>query len=226
MLHSECAPPRVEIWNPHHLCPRTRGRGTRSKNAAKRNLFLKSTQPGAQSAAIFGHELRNQFMKLNTLQDLFIHELKDLYSAETQLVKALPKMAMAATNEDLQAGFEEHLEQTKGHVERLEQIAGICSYNLAGQKCQAMEGLIKEGSELISEDAEDTVRDAGLIGAAQRVEHYEIAAYGTARALANCLGYSGAAELLGETLEEEKATDEKLTELAESAINVEAAEAS
>src|SRR5260221_9024723 len=170
------------------------------------------------SGSVFGDPRRQitqpRNMKLDTLQDLFVHELKDLYSAETQLLKALPKMAMAATNEDLQGGFEDHLEQTKGHVERLEQIARVCSCKLTGHKCQAMEGLIKEGSELISEDAEDNVRDAGLIGAAQRVEHYEIAAYGTARALANCLGYGGAAELLGETLEEEKATDEKLTELA------------
>ncbi len=164
-------------------------------------------------------------MKLKTLQDLFIHELKDLYSAETQLVKALPKMAKAATNEDLRAGFEEHLEQTKGHVERLKTIAEMCDATLTGHKCLAMEGLIKEGGELIHEDAEDSVRDAGLIGAAQRVEHYEIAAYGTARAFAKCLGYSEAAELLGETLEEEKATDEKLTELAESAINAEVPQA-
>lgn len=162
-------------------------------------------------------------MKLKTLEDLFVHELKDLYSAETQLVKALPKMARAATNEDLRAGFDFHLDQTKGHVERLLQIAETCECKLTGHKCQAMEGLIKEGGELISDDAEDSVRDAGLIGAAQRVEHYEIAAYGTARALANCLGYDEAADLLEETLEEEKATDEKLTELAESAIYAEAA---
>lgn len=163
-------------------------------------------------------------MKLNTLQDLFHHELKDLYSAETQLLKALPKMAKAATNEDLKAGFEDHCEQTKNHVARLETIAQACDCKLSGHKCKAMEGLIVEGGELISEDAEDHVRDAGLIGAAQRVEHYEIAAYGTARALATCLGYDEAAELLGETLEEERATDEKLTDLAESVINVEAAE--
>ncbi len=162
-------------------------------------------------------------MKLNTLQDLFIHELKDLYSAETQLLKALPKMAKAATNPDLKAGFEEHLEQTKVHVSRLEQIADANDYKLSGHKCKAMEGLIEEGGELISEDAEAHVRDAGLIGAAQRVEHYEMAAYGTARALATCLGYDDAAELLGETLEEERATDEKLTELAESIVNSEAA---
>src|SRR6187402_351337 len=128
-------------------------------------------------------------MKLKTLEDLFVHELKDLYSAETQLVKALPKMAKAATHEDLKAGFEEHLKQTKAHVTRLEEIAEACDCTLTGHKCKAMEGLIAEGAELISEDAEDSVRDAGLIGAAQRVEHYEIAGYGTTRALAKCLGY-------------------------------------
>jgi len=167
-----------------------------------------------------------QGMKLNTLQDLFVHELKDLYSAETQLVKALPKMAKAATNEELKAGFEEHLEQTKNHVTRLETIAQECDCKITGHTCKAMKGLIEEGAELISEDAEDSVRDAGLIGAAQRVEHYEIAGYGTARALAKLLGHDDAVALLGETLEEEKATDEKLTELAESAINAEAADAS
>lgn len=164
-------------------------------------------------------------MKLKTLHDLFIHELKDLYSAETQLVKALPRMAKAATNEDLKNGFQEHLDQTKTHVARLEQIAEACECTLTGHKCKAMEGLIAEGGELISEDADESVRDAGLIGAAQRVEHYEIAGYGTARALAECLGHTEAAEILSETLEEEKATDEKLTELAESGINAEAAEA-
>lgn len=165
-------------------------------------------------------------MKLKTLNDLFIHELKDLYSAENQLVKALPKMAKAASNEDLRAGFEAHLEETKTHVARLEEIAESCECKLTGHKCKAMEGLIAEGSELISEDADDAVRDAGLIGAAQRVEHYEIAGYGTARALAECLGYDDAVKLLSETLEEEKACDEKLTELAESTINAEAAEMS
>ena len=158
-------------------------------------------------------------MKLSTLEDLLHHELKDLYSAENQLVEALPKMAEAASNADLKAGFEEHLEETKNHVERLKKIAEIIDKELTGHKCKAMEGLIEEGSELISEDAEDTVRDAGLIGAAQRVEHYEIAGYGTARALAVQLGHDEIADLLDETLEEEKATDAKLTELAETAIN-------
>ena len=163
-------------------------------------------------------------MKLKTVADLFLHELKDLYSAENQLVKALPKMARAASNEDLKAGFEEHLEQTKVHVERLEQIGRELDKPLTGHKCKAMEGLIKEGGELIAEDAEDSVRDAGLIGAAQRVEHYEMAAYGTARALARQLGHDEFADLLGQTLEEERATDQKLTELAESTVNVQAGE--
>lgn len=161
-------------------------------------------------------------MKLKTLEDLFLHELKDLYSAENQLVKALPKMAKAATNEELKAGFEEHLEQTKGHVDRLEQIAEQLGVKLGGHKCKAMEGLVEEGAELIDEDAEDVIRDAGLIGAAQRVEHYEMAGYGTAIALATGLGHEDAVELLQQTLEEEKETDAKLTELAESTINVEA----
>lgn len=164
-------------------------------------------------------------MKLKTLEDLFHHELKDLYSAETQLVKALPKMANAATHEELRAGFEGHLEETKGHVQRLEKIGQDLGLTLTGHKCKAMEGLVEEGSDMIHEDAEDTVRDAGLIGAAQRVEHYEMAGYGTARALATCLGHDEAAELLGATLEEERATDQKLTDLAESAINIEAAQA-
>ncbi|MEP6668136.1 MAG: ferritin-like domain-containing protein [Chthoniobacter sp.] len=161
-------------------------------------------------------------MKLNTLAELLHHELKDLYSAENQLVKALPKMAKAATNADLKAGFEEHLEQTKGHVERLDEIAGKLGVKLTGHKCKAMEGLIEEGAELIGEDAEDSVRDAGLIGAAQRVEHYEMAGYGTARTFARQLGHDEVADLLEQTLEEERATDQKLTELAESAVNVEA----
>ena len=161
-------------------------------------------------------------MKLNTLEDLLIHELKDLHSAEQQLVKALPKMAKAATNPDLVAGFEKHLEETKVHVERLDKIGEILGKKLTGMKCKAMEGLVEEGSEMISEDAEDSVRDAGLIGAAQRVEHYEMAGYGTAATFARQLGHDDVAKILAQTLEEEKATDAKLTELAESAVNVEA----
>ncbi len=158
-------------------------------------------------------------MKFNTLEELFHHELQDLYSAEKQLVKALPEMAKAAMNPELAAGFELHLEETKMHVIRLEQIAQELGIPLGGHQCKAMEGLLAEGSDMIHEDGERNVRDAGLIGAAQRVEHYEIAGYGTARALALKLDLQAAADLLGQTLAEEKATDEKLTALAESTVN-------
>ena len=161
-------------------------------------------------------------MELETLKDLYIHELKDLYSAENQIIKALPKMAKAATNEDLKAGFQEHLEQTEKHAERLEQILESHDEATRGPKCKGMEGVIAEGDEMIKEDAEDDVKDAGLIAAAQRVEHYEMAGYGCARTYAELLGDTKGAKLLQQTLEEEKATDEKLTELAKSTINVEA----
>lgn len=165
-------------------------------------------------------------MELETLKDLYIHELKDLLSAENQLIKALPKMAKAATNEDLAAGFEEHLEQTKEHAARLEKI--LDSHDEATErppKCKGMEGLLKEGEEMIEEEAEDEVRDAGLISAAQRVEHYEIAGYGCARTYAEVLGDKKGADLLQRTLDEEGETDKKLTKLAKSMINVEAAAA-
>lgn len=151
------------------------------------------------------------------LRALYIDELKDLYSAETQLVKALPKMAKGAASEDLRKGFEEHLEQTKGHVQRLEQIFDSWGESPKGKKCKGMEGLIEEGSEVLKEGYEDSVLDAALIGAAQRVEHYEIAGYGTVRAMAEELGEDEHVSLLTETLEEEKETDEKLTQLAQDA---------
>jgi ferritin-like metal-binding protein YciE len=157
------------------------------------------------------------------LQELYIDELKDLYSAETQLVKALPKMAKAASSDELRQGIEQHLEQTRGHVERLEEIFESLSESPKGRKCAGMEGLVKEGSEIMGEDFEGAVMDAALIGAAQRVEHYEIAAYGTAREFADLLGYSEHSSLLEETLKEEKETDEKLTELAKE-INAQANE--
>jgi ferritin-like metal-binding protein YciE len=160
-------------------------------------------------------------MSQEDLKELFIDELKDLYSAENQLVKALPKMAKAATSEELKTAFTEHLEQTKGHVARLEQIFEALEESPRGKKCAGMEGLIKEGQEAIEEDYEGAVKDAALIGAAQRVEHYEIAAYGTAKALAEVLGESDHAATLDETLEEEKETDEKLTENSEQ-VNEEA----
>ena len=160
-------------------------------------------------------------MTANALKELYIDELRDLYSAENQLVKALPKMAKAAASDDLRAAIEEHLEQTKGHVQRLEGVFEILNKNPKGKKCAGMEGLIKEGSELMEEDLEGEVMDAGLIGAAQRVEHYEIAAYGTVRAFAELMGESDQASLLAETLEEEKQADVKLTEISKQ-VNIEA----
>jgi ferritin-like metal-binding protein YciE len=165
-------------------------------------------------------------MKMKTLNDLFVDQIKDLYSAENQLVKALPKMAKAASNEDLAAGFEEHLEQTREQVTRLEKICQALGVTPKGKKCVAMEGLIEEGKELLEEDVEESVLDAGLIAAAQKVEHYEIASYGTVRTWAEQLGMDDAVALLQQTLDEEKQTDDKLTELAKSTINEEAEEGS
>src|SRR6185503_9370214 len=153
---------------------------------------------------------------------LFEDELKDLYSAENQLVKALPKMAKAASSPELKRAFERHLEETKRQVERLDQIGEALDIKMTGKKCKGMEGLIEEGKEIMSEDLEDDTLDAGLIGAAQKVEHYEIAAYGTARAHANLLGYRKAARLLQQTLDEEMRTDKKLSQLAEGIVNIEA----
>ena len=162
-------------------------------------------------------------MELETLKDLYIHELKDLYSAEKQLVKALPKMAKAASNEKLAAGFTTHLEETKEHAARLEKILKDLGQSTRGPKCKGMEGLVAEGQEMIEEEADEEVRDAGLIAAAQRVEHYEIAGYGCARTYAELLGEKSAAKVLQQTLDEEGSTDKKLTELALKTINVAAA---
>jgi len=159
-------------------------------------------------------------MTNESLKELYVDELRDLYSAENQLVKALPKLAKAATSEELSAAFEEHLEQTKGHVQRLEQIFESLGESPKGKKCLGMEGLVKEGSETTNE-FEREVLDAALIGAAQRMEHYEIAVYGTVAAFAELLGESEQQSLLHETLQEEKETDEKLTELSKE-INAEA----
>jgi ferritin-like metal-binding protein YciE len=161
-------------------------------------------------------------MKLKNLEELFLYELKDLFSAETQLVKALPKMVKAATNRQLREGFQMHLEQTKEHVTRLEQIGTQLGKSLTGHKCKAMEGLVEEAAELIEDQGDTAVRDAGLIGAAQRVEHYEIAGYGTARTLAQHFDQHEIADLLNKTLEEERDTDMRLTKMAESTINMEA----
>ena len=160
-------------------------------------------------------------MKHQALKELYVDELKDIYNAENQLVKALPKMAKAATSDDLRTGFEEHLEQTRGHVQRLEQIFKALGEKPTGKKCKGMEGLVAEGQEMMDEDFEDDLMDAALISAAQRVEHYEIAAYGTVRTYAELLGEDEAVTLLEQTLEEEKETDQKLSDLA-SDINVKA----
>jgi ferritin-like metal-binding protein YciE len=162
-------------------------------------------------------------MKENRLKHLYVEELKDLFSAENQLLKALPKMAKASTSEDLRAGFEKHLEQTKEHVARLEKIFKDLGETAGGKKCKGMAGLIEEGAEMIAEGLDPEELDAGLISAAQRVEHYEIAGYGCVSAYAKLLGEDRALSLLKQTLEEEKETDKKLTQLS-GRINVEAAD--
>lgn len=155
---------------------------------------------------------------MDTLNELFEDQIKDLYSAESQLIKALPKMAKKATNAELKAGFEKHLAETQTHLQRLEKIAEMWEFKPSGKKCKAMEGLIEEGKEVLEEEGDGFVLDAALIAAAQRVEHYEISAYGTARAMAERLGCSETAEILQETLEEESKTDEALSRICEGRI--------
>jgi ferritin-like metal-binding protein YciE len=162
-------------------------------------------------------------MKITTLAELIEEELKDIYSAESQLVEALPKMAEATQSKDLRAAFEKHLEQTRLHLQRIEEVCADLKVSPAGETCKGMQGLIREGEEIIQSDMELEPKQAALIGAAQRVEHYEIAAYGTARAHARQLGYLKAFDLLSKTLDEEKDTDQKLTQLAENRVNVKAA---
>ena len=153
-------------------------------------------------------------MQKGSLRQLYVDELKDLYSAETQMTKALPKMAKASSNAVLRQAFEEHLRQTSEHVSRLEQIFEMLNEKATGRKCLGMEGLVKEGAETLQENYEEPVMDAAIIGAAQRVEHYEIAGYGTAREFAQLLGEDEHVPLLEQTLEEEKQTDQKLSQLA------------
>jgi len=162
-------------------------------------------------------------MKITTLDELLEEELKDIYSAETQLMEALPQMAQAAESNDLRAALERHLEQTRVHAQRIENICNDLKTTPQGKTCTGMEGLIKEGEEVLQSDFESEPKQAALIGAAQRVEHYEIAAYGTARAHARQLGYLKAVDLLSQTLEEEKEADKKLTHVAENRVNVKAA---
>ena len=163
-------------------------------------------------------------MELDTLRELYVEGLKDLWSAETQLVKALPRMAKAATHPQLKRAFMKHEKQTQQHVKRIERICKELDESPRGKKCVGMEGLIKEGKELIQERPDKDVLDAGLISAAQHVEHYEMAGYGTCRTWARLLGYEGQAQLLQTTLDEEQQTDLDLTALAESSINIEAVE--
>jgi ferritin-like metal-binding protein YciE len=161
-------------------------------------------------------------MKFETMQDLFLAEIQDLYDAEKRLVKALPGMAQAATSAELREAFENHLAETEGHVGRLEQIFAQMGQDAKSTTCDAMKGLVKEGESIIDDIDQSPLRDAGLIAAANRVEHYEIAAYGSAKTFAQVLGLTGAVSLLAQTLQEEKMADQKLTEIAESMVNAEA----
>tara|TARA_Y100000815_G_scaffold195233_1_gene178730 strand:- start:88 stop:678 length:591 start_codon:yes stop_codon:yes gene_type:complete len=163
-------------------------------------------------------------MKMHSLKDLLEHEVRDLLSAEKQLVSALPKMAKAASEPKLREAFESHLAETKGQIERLEKICGELGISARAEKCEAMAGLIEEGSEAIEAKGEDAVRDAALIASAQRVEHYEMAAYGCARAYAKQLGLNSIVKILTETFDEESSADTKLNDLAESIVNPRAAE--
>lgn len=156
---------------------------------------------------------------MESIRDLLIEEMRDLYDAEKRLVKALPKMAKAAANQELSQAFESHLEETRGHVERLERVFELLGERAKGRPCQAMKGLIEEGKERMEEETDEPIRDAAIICAAQKVEHYEIAAYGTLGAWARSLGLDDVAGLLDETLEEEKAADEKLTEVASGVLS-------
>lgn len=161
-------------------------------------------------------------MEMESLRELYIDELKDLYSAEKQITKALPKMVKNANNPQLKKAFSHHLEQTEGHVERLERIFDMLGESPRGKKCKGMEGLIEEAKELLEEDAAEEVLDAGLISKAQHVEHYEMAGYGTVRTYAQQLGFNDQAKLLQQTLDEEGETNEMLTEIAETSVNLEA----
>ena len=161
-------------------------------------------------------------MKLDTLQKLYVEELRDLYNAENQLLKALPKMAKAVSSEELKNAFEKHLEQTEAHVERLEDIFQELDQNPKGKTCHGMKGLVEEGSEILKEEGDPSVLDAGIIVAAQKVEHYEIAAYGSVRTFAQLLGKDRSADLLQTTLDEESEANELLNKLAEDIVNPEA----
>ncbi len=184
------------------------------KDESKASPSKKTTAPGAAAGQSSMKGDSNE-----KLEKLFVDELKDIYWAENALVKALPKMAKKATLPELKEALEGHLEETKGHVERLNKVFEIIGVKAQAKKCEAMDGLIKEGGEIMDETEEGSQRDAGIISAGQKVEHYEIATYGTLRAFAETLGYPEAVELLGQTLQEEKAADQKLTEVTSAAIS-------
>jgi ferritin-like metal-binding protein YciE len=188
--------------------------------AASEQLSFRTIPSEWQSASPL--ELtKEETMQKDSLRELYVDELRDLYNAETQLVRALPKMAKASSNAELRQGFEEHLRQTSEQVSRLEQIFDMLGEKPTGKKCLGMEGLVKEGAETMQEEYEDAVMDAAIIGAAQRVEHYEIAGYGTVRAFAELMGENEHVSLIEQTLREEKETDNKLSQLAEE-INAQA----
>ena len=176
-----------------------------------------------ENHSLFEPLFEDLVMHLNSMDDLFLHEIRDLHSAERQLIKALPKMARSAHSKDLKDAFEAHLEQTKIHVNRLDRVLEMLGKTSRGPVCKAMEGLLEEGTELMETEGDLEVKDAALIGAAQRVEHYEISGYGTARTFAELVGQHEAAELLQQTLDEERATDERLTDLAMAKVNERAA---
>lgn len=188
----------------------SKSNGSRSNGAAKKSTAAR--KPAARSSE----------METSPFHQLFMDELKDIYWAEKHLVKALPKMQKAATTAELVDAFAEHLEATKGHVSRLEEIFDLMGARAVGKKCDAMEGLVAEAQELISEEDPGSVLDAGLIIAAQKVEHYEIASYGSLRTLATRMGHTEAANILEQTLDEEKETDSLLTQIAETKVNEEA----
>ena len=165
-------------------------------------------------------------MEMQSLHELYVDELKDLYSAEKQIVKALPKMVKNATNPELKEAFSNHLDETEGHVDRLEKIFQMLGEKAGGKKCKGMEGLIEEAKELLEEDATEEVLDAGMISKAQHVEHYEMAGYGTVRTYAEQLGYADQAKLLQQTLDEEGKANDLLTQIAESSVNLDAEEGS
>ncbi|MFL5754424.1 MAG: ferritin-like domain-containing protein [Bacteroidia bacterium] len=194
-----------------------------TKKGAKKSASAKKTAKAAVKAPVKKKAAKEESDETK-LKKLFENELKDIYWAEKALTKALPKMAKNATSEDLTEAIENHLEETEGQIEKLEQVFELLEMKPQAKKCEAMAGLIKEAEEIMKECDKGAMRDAGIISAGQKVEHYEIATYGTLRTFARTLGLDDAAELLEEILEEEKAADEKLTEVAEAAINIKAAE--